>query len=78
MDSSPYFISRASVGQQFAAELEDLRYEDTAILALSPGGVVIAIEIAKRLHSIAGLLLLKHVYLPGGQTAFGVVNERDA
>jgi len=76
MDSSPYFISRSSVGQQFAKDLADLRYENTAILALSPGGVIIAIEIAKQLHSIAALLLLKHVYLPGGQTAFGVVNDR--
>jgi len=76
MDKSPYFLSRSSVGQQFAQQLADLRYENTAILALSPGGVVIAIEIAKQLHSIAGLLLLKHVYLPGGKTAFGVVNDR--
>jgi predicted phosphoribosyltransferase len=76
MDKSPYFLSRSSVGQEFAQQLADLRYENTAILALSPGGVVIAIEIAKQLHSIAGLLLLKHVYLPGGKTAFGVVNER--
>ncbi len=76
MDTTPYFLSRSSVGQQFAKDLEYLRYENTAVLALSPGGVVIAIEIAKQLHSIAGLLLLKHVYLPGGQTAFGIVNDR--
>lgn len=76
MDKAPYFLSRSSVGMQFADQLSELRYENTAILALSPGGVIIAIEIAKQLHSIAGLLLLKHVYLPDGKTAFGVVNER--
>ena len=75
MSDSAYFISRSSVGQQFANELKMLRYENTAILALSPGGVVIAIEIAKQLHSIAGLLLLKHVYLPDGKTALGVIND---
>ena len=76
MDNNAYFISRSSVGQQFAQELSQLRYENTAVLALSPGGVVIAIEIAKQLHSIAGLLLLKHVYLPDGKTAIGIINDR--
>lgn len=74
--NSAYFTSRTEVGQQFAAQLAHLRYENTAILALSPGGVVIAIEIAKQLHSIAGLLLLKHVYLPDGKTAIGIVNDQ--
>jgi predicted phosphoribosyltransferase len=76
MDKNPYFTSRAEIGEQFALELAEYRYENTAILALSPGGVVIAIEIAKQLHSIAGLLLLKHVYLPGGETAIGIVNDQ--
>jgi predicted phosphoribosyltransferase len=76
MDDSAYFISRTSVGQEFAKELAKLRYKNTAILALSPGGVVIAIEIAKQLHSVVGLLLLKHIYLPGGSTALGVINDR--
>ena len=76
MDKNPYFISRTQVGRHFATQLEEFRYENTAILALSPGGVVIAIEIAKKLHSLVGLLLLKHVYLPGGQIAIGVINDQ--
>lgn len=75
MDKNPYFTSRTEIGERFARELADLRYENTAILALSPGGVVMAIEIAKQLHSIAGLLLLKHVYVPG-DTAIGIINDQ--
>jgi len=75
MDKNPYFTSRTEIGERFAKELANLRYENTAILALSPGGVVIAIEIAKQLHSIAGLLLLKHVYVPG-DTSIGIINDQ--
>ncbi len=75
MDNNPYFTSRTEIGERFARELIDLRYENTAILALSPGGVVIAIEIAKQLHSIAGFLLLKHVYIPG-DTPIGIINDQ--
>lgn len=74
MDSNPYFISRSDVGKKFADELLNLRYENTAVLALSPGGVVIGIEIAKRLHSIAGLLLTKHIHVPGN-TPYGMISE---
>lgn len=75
IDNTPYFVSRTDVGLRFADELSDLRYENTAVLALSPGGGIIAIEIAKRLHSIAGLLLLKAIHLPGN-IDYGVVNDR--
>jgi len=75
MDKNPYFTSRTEIGERFARQLSDYRFENTAILALSPGGVVIAIEIAKQLHSIAGLLLLKHVYVPG-ETPIGVINDQ--
>jgi predicted phosphoribosyltransferase len=75
MDTAPYFLSRSSVGQDFAKELAYLRYENTAVLSLSPGGVVIAIEIAKQLHSITAMLLLKHVHLPG-EINYGVINDR--
>jgi len=75
MDKSPYFTSRTEIGERFARQLAEYRFENTAILALSPGGVVIAIEIAKQLHSIAGLLLLKHVYVPG-QTSIGIINDQ--
>lgn len=74
MNDNPYFVSRTEVGQKFADELNNLRYENTAVLALSPGGVIIGIEIAKKLHSITGLLLLKRIHIPGG-TNYGMIND---
>jgi predicted phosphoribosyltransferase len=75
MDKNPYFTSRTEIGERFARQLSEYRFENTAILALSPGGVVIAIEIAKQLHSIAGLLLLKHVHVPG-DIPIGIINDQ--
>lgn len=75
MDKKSYFISRKSVGQLFASQLADLQGETIAVLALSRGGAVIAMEIAKQMHAMAGVLLLKHVYLPDGKTAFGIINN---
>jgi predicted phosphoribosyltransferase len=73
-NKNPYFISRADIGRQFAVQLQEFRYENTAVLALSEGGVIIGTEIAKSLHSLISLLLLRHIYLPDGKTALGMLN----
>ncbi len=41
------------------------RYEDVAVLALSPGGVVVGQEIAKRLHARISILLTEPIFMPG-------------
>lgn len=74
MDSTAYFQSRKTVAQDFANQLVDLVDQNTAVLALSKGGAVMGLEIAKRTHSLLGLLLLKHIYLPGEKNALGVVD----
>lgn len=75
MDSTAYFQSRKTVAQDFANQLKDVVDEDTAILALSKGGAVMAIEIAKSTHSLVAMLLLKHIYLPGENSPLGVVDN---
>jgi predicted phosphoribosyltransferase len=70
------FVSRATVGRLFATQLADLRGEPVAVLALSKGGAIIAIEMAKELHAMSGVLLLKHVYLPDKKTALGIINNK--
>lgn len=75
MDSTAYFQSRKAVAQDFANQLVDLIDEDTAILALSKGGAVMGIEIAKRTHTLVAMLLLKHIYLPGEKNPLGVVDN---
>lgn len=75
MDKAAYFQSRQTVAQDFANQLAEIVDDDTAILALSKGGAVMAIEIAKRLHTLVALLLLQHIYLPGEKNALGVVDN---
>lgn len=70
-----YFKSRAHAGQLLAEKLGKYRYEDTIVLALNEGGVVVGAEIARNLHALIAMLLTKDVYLPDGRTLVGVVNE---
>lgn len=76
MDKAAYFQSRQAVAQDFANQLIEFGEEDdVAVLALSKGGAVMGIEIAKRLHALLALILLQHIYLPGEKSALGVVDN---
>lgn len=70
-----YFKSRAEAGQKLAEQLRQYRFEDTAILALSDGGVVIGAQIAAELHCPLMFLLTQDITLPGEKTAVGVVDQ---
>jgi predicted phosphoribosyltransferase len=60
-----YFHNRAEAGEMLAEQLKDLRYENTAVMALSAGGVLVGEQIARRLHSALSLLLISDISLPG-------------
>lgn len=60
-----YFHDRAQAGQQLANLLTDYRYENTAVLALSPGGVVVGEQIARQLHCGLSLLVTSRISAPG-------------
>lgn len=76
-----YFESRATAGAQLAAELiGEYRYENTAVLALSDGGVAVGYQIAIYLHAALHRLAMGEVViedesidyctvLPGGVVA---------
>jgi len=70
-----YFKNRNQAGQQLADKLKDYRYENTAVVALSDGGVVVAAEIAKALHCVLTMLLMEEIKLPGEHDAVAVVNQ---
>lgn len=70
-----YFDSRAQAGIALADLVQKYRYEDTIVLSLSPGGVLVGAEIARRVHSLIAMLLTEDIYLPDGRTMVGVVNE---
>lgn len=70
-----YFKDRNQAGQQLAAKLKHYRYENTAVVALSDGGVIVAAEIAKSLHCVLTMLLTEEIKLPGEHNALAVVNQ---
>lgn len=72
---TPYFNSREEAGQLLADKLANYRYEDTIVLALNEGGVIVGAEIARRLHALIAMLLTKDIFLPDGRTIVGVANE---
>jgi predicted phosphoribosyltransferase len=73
--STNYFFSRADAGRLLAKRMYKHRYDDTIVLALSDGAVLVGAEIARFLHSLIAILVTKNIYLPDGRTVIGVVNE---
>jgi putative phosphoribosyl transferase len=63
-----YFHDRAEAGDRLADELSAYRWENTAVMALSPGGVVVGEQIARRLHSTLSLLLTSKITAPGDES----------
>ncbi len=71
-----YYQSRQQVGQKLAEELSEYRFENTAVIAISPGGVIIAAEIAKQLHCTASWLQSKEIHMPGDEKdIIGSINQ---
>ena len=70
-----YFASRAQAGAILAQYAQQYRYDDTIVLALSPGGVLVGAELARNLHSLIAMLLTRDIFLPDGSTVVGIINE---
>lgn len=70
-----YFHSRTEAGEQLADKLMPYRYENTAVVALTLGGVTVAEPIATRLHSILGLFLSEAIRIPGEDVTMGTVTQ---
>lgn len=71
-----YFASRTQAGALLAQYAQKYRYDDTIVLALSPGAVVVGVELARNLHSLIAMLMTKDIYLPDGRTIVGIINEQ--
>lgn len=74
INKNAYFGSREAVGIQLAEQLEYLKDKNPAVLAVSPGGLIIGNEIAKKLNSEVSMLQLRHIEIPGGED-MGVINS---
>lgn len=71
-----YFASRTQAGAILAEYAQKYRYDDTIVLTLSKGGVLVGAEMARHLHSLIAMLLTKNIYLPDGRTIIGIINEQ--
>jgi putative phosphoribosyl transferase len=71
-----YFESRAQAGQILAGQLVDqYRYENCAVVALSDGAVQVGEQIAGALHCILTMLLVEDIQVPGENMSFGGVSQ---
>ena len=70
-----YFRNRAEAGQALANQL--LKYKDTltTVVALSDGGVVVAIQIAAILHCPLTMLLTEPIELPGEHDPVSMIDQ---
>lgn len=60
-----YFKNRAEAGRTLASELLQYRVKNCAVVALSPGAVLIGAQIAMKLHADLMMLLTENIVLPG-------------
>jgi predicted phosphoribosyltransferase len=70
-----YFHDRAQAGQLLARELTKYRFENTIVVALSDGGVLVGEQIATQLHCLLTMLLTKEIELPGEDISIGSVDQ---
>lgn len=73
-----YFHNRVQAGDRLVAELPNQYYdEQTTVLALSPGGVVVGAEIARACRTNLNLLMTAPVALPGLSNAavIGLIDQ---
>lgn len=71
-----YFESRGQAGYYLATKLVDqYRYENCAVVALSDGSVLVGEQIAAQLHCVITLLLTEEIDIPGEGMSFGAVSQ---
>lgn len=73
------FKSRAAAGKELAAKLSAYKdQEDTIVLGIPRGGVVVAHEIAKELHLPLDVVIVRKIGVPGfEEVALGAASEDD-
>lgn len=71
-----YFESRPQAGQILATKLlNEYRYENCAVVALSGGAVLVGEQIASSLHCVLMMLLNEEIEIPGEGLSIGSVSQ---
>lgn len=72
-----YFKSRADAGKIISKSLAHHQRENVAVVALSEGAVIVAAQIAMKLHGNLSLLMTENIFLPGEPDAIGGITSDD-
>lgn len=72
-----YFRNRAQAGRQLADKLVEYRVQNCAVIALSPGAVLVGAQIAMRLHADLMMLLTGDIVIPGENTPLAGVTSNN-
>lgn len=59
-----YFLDRGDAGKKLAEKLKKYQGEDVVVYALPRGGVVIGVEVAKKLHAPLDLVIVRKIGHP--------------
>lgn len=70
-----YFRNRAEAGRLLAERLLEYRVKNCAVIALSPGAVLVGAQIAMRLHADLMMLLSGDIVLPGENTVLAGITS---
>ena len=71
-----YFENRSQAGYILASELlEKYRYENCAVVAMSPGSVLVGEQIAAQLHCVLMMLVVENIDIPGENLSFGAISQ---
>lgn len=70
-----YFKDRCEAGYQLGLQLLPYRYENSIVVALSDGGVLVGEQIAAQLHCLLTMLLTKEINLPGEKDPIGALDQ---
>lgn len=74
---SKYFSNRAVAGVELSVKLQKYRYENCAVLALNPGAVLVAEQIAAKIHSVLMMLLIEDIEISeNDDTIIGTLDNR--
>jgi putative phosphoribosyl transferase len=72
-----YFRNRAEAGRKLAEQLAEYRVKNCAVIALSPGAVLVGAQIAMKLHTDLMMLLTGNIVLPGEDTTLAGITSNN-
>lgn len=70
-----YFKNRAQAGRKLAKLLEPYKGQDTVVIALNEGAVIVGAQVAMRIHANLVLMLSENIYLPGEPDAIAALGS---